>query len=81
MEPLNKATTPNPFDDQVGGSHYKNMGLQPIEYILANKIPYAEGAIIKYVSRWREKGGVQDLEKAKHFLDMLIKYETTGTAT
>jgi len=63
------------FDDQVAGSHYKSMAIQPIEFILANNITYTEGAIIKYVSRWKTKNGIEDLKKAKHFLEMLIEYE------
>jgi len=63
------------LDRQVGGNHYKDLAIQPIEYIHANNIPFIEGCIIKYVSRWRNKNGVNDLEKAKHFLDMLIELE------
>lgn len=59
---------------QVGGNHYKDMAIQPIEYILGNGIGYAEGAVIKYVSRWQNKGGVDDLKKAKHFLELLIEH-------
>lgn len=64
------------LDIQVGGDHYKKLAIQPIEYIHANNIPFIEGCIIKYVSRWRNKNGVNDLEKAKHFLDMLIELES-----
>lgn len=60
---------------QVGGAHYTDMKIQPIEYILANSIPFPEGNVIKYVSRWRAKGGVKDLEKAKHHLELLIEHE------
>ena len=60
---------------QVGGDHYKDSAIQPIEYIMANGIPFAEGCVIKYVSRWRKKGGVADLKKARHFLDLLIEFE------
>jgi hypothetical protein len=60
---------------QVGGSHYKEMAIQPLEFIHANSIPFAEGSIIKYVSRWRVKNGIADLEKARHFLDLLIELE------
>lgn len=42
---------------------------------MANEIPFMEGNIIRYVSRWRDKGGVQDLQKARHFLDKLIEVE------
>lgn len=61
---------------QVAGDHYKSLKIQPIEYIHANSIPFAEGCVIKYVSRWRDKGGIKDLEKAKHFLELLIELET-----
>ena len=58
---------------QIGGDHYIKMAIQPIEFILKNNIGFAEGNVIKYVSRWREKGGVEDLKKARHYLDMLIE--------
>jgi hypothetical protein len=64
---------------QVGGSHYKTLRIQPIEYIHANGIPFAEGNVIKYVTRWRDKGGIRDLEKAKHFIELLIDLETKRT--
>lgn len=70
------ATAPaNPLDVQVGGSHYKNLAIQPIEYIHANGIGFAEGSVIKYVTRWRDKNGIKDLEKARHFIDLLIALE------
>lgn len=61
---------------QEGGGHYKSMKIQPFEYNHANGIPFAEGCVIKYVSRWKTKGGVEDLKKARHFLDLLIEAET-----
>lgn len=60
---------------QVGGSHYKDMPIQPVEYIVKNNIPFREGCVIKYVSRWKTKGGLQDLKKAAHFLSMVIEEE------
>ena len=62
-------------DRQVGGDHYKNKNIQPWDYIIANDIGYLEGNIIKYISRWREKNGLADLAKAKHYLDKLIETE------
>ena len=62
-------------NQQVGGDHYKSMKIQPFEYIHENGIGFGEGCVIKYVSRWRQKGGVEDLKKARHFLDMLIEAE------
>lgn len=67
-----------PLDQQVGGNHYKDLKFQPIEYIHANHIPFAEGCIIKYVTRWRTKGGIDDLKKARHFIDLLIDLEQKG---
>lgn len=61
-------------DKQVGGSHYQ-LPIQPIEYILANGLGYCEANVVKYVSRWRNKGGIQDLKKAIHYLEMLIEQE------
>lgn len=63
------------LDTQVGGDHYKTKAIQPVQYCMANGIGFMEGSVIKYVSRWRDKGGLQDLEKARHFLDLLIEYE------
>ena len=68
------------LDVQAGGDHYKKLAVQPIEYIHANGIPFAEGSVIKYVTRWRDKGGVEDLKKARHFLDLLIELETKEKA-
>ena len=64
------------LEKQVGGNHYKDLPIQPIEYIHANGIPFAEGSVIKDVTRWRETGGIKDLEKAKHFLELLIELES-----
>lgn len=63
------------LSSQVGGSHYKEFVIQPVEFCFVNKIPYLEATAIKYLCRWRNKGGVQDLEKAKHFIDLLIELE------
>jgi hypothetical protein len=65
----------NALDVQVAGSHYKKHGIQPVEYIYTNNIGYFEGNVIKYVTRWRDKGGIADLEKAKHYIDLLIELE------
>lgn len=68
--------TAAPLQIQVGGDHYKTMPIQPVEYIHKNNIPFIEGNVIKYVSRWRNKAGVEDLKKARHFLDLLINLES-----
>lgn len=74
--PLGTPITPNALGKQVDGGHYKDLKIQPIEFIHANNIPFAEGNIIKYVTRWRAKGGIKDLEKAKHFIELLIELES-----
>ena len=61
------------LDEQVGGDHYKDNAIQPIQYILSNNLDFCEGNIVKYASRWREKGGVEDLRKIKHYCDFLIE--------
>jgi transposase-like protein len=63
------------FDTQVGGGHYKDLTIQPMQYSMANKLDACQHTIIKYVTRFREKGGVADLEKAKHVIEMLIELE------
>ena len=62
-------------DQQVAGSHYKKQTIQTWDYIAANNIGYFEGNIIKYISRWRDKNGLEDLRKARHYLDKLIELE------
>lgn len=82
-KPMTETVVPQTFkqpetnaatDKQVGGSHYQ-LPIQPIEYILANGLGYCEANVVKYVSRWRNKGGIQDLKKAIHYLEMLIEQE------
>ncbi len=60
---------------QVGGSHYKNLSIQPVEFIHANNIGYMAGNVIKYVVRYKDKNGVEDLKKAIHYLQLLIELE------
>ena len=58
---------------QEGGSHYTTLAIQPWAYIVQNNLGFLEGNVIKYVTRWKDKEGVQDLQKARHFLDKLIE--------
>lgn len=64
-----------PFSVQVGGTHYKDFAIQPVQFIHRNGIGYCEGNVIKYVSRWRTKGGAADLKKARHYIDLLLQME------
>ena len=73
------ATVERALATQVGGGHYKDMPIQPVEFIHKNGIGFAEGCAIKYLCRWRAKNGVEDLKKARHFIDLLIEMETERT--
>lgn len=64
-----------PTSNQVGGNHYKDCKIQPTEFIYANNIPFIEGNIIKYIVRHRSKNGIEDLKKARHYIDLLIEFE------
>jgi hypothetical protein len=59
-------------------AHYNEHAIQPIEFIMANGLDFAEGCVVKYVSRWRKKNGVEDLKKARVYLDFLIKNAEEG---
>tara|TARA_R110000803_G_scaffold8348_5_gene26810 strand:+ start:106 stop:333 length:228 start_codon:yes stop_codon:yes gene_type:complete len=63
---------------QVAGNHYKEKAIQPWDYIATNGLGYFEGNVVKYVSRWRDKGGIEDLRKARHYLDKLIELEISN---
>ena len=67
--------TDSALDSQVGGGHYKKYRIQPVEYAMANNLNYCQANAIKYVTRYRDKGGVQDLEKAIHNIQILIELE------
>ena len=72
MKEENLTTSDN---KQVGGSHYCDKSIQPWDYIYSNNLGYFEGNCLKYVSRWKDKGGVEDLKKAIHYLEKLIELE------
>lgn len=73
--PAPTAPPANALSRQEGGGHYKALKIQPVEYIHANGVGYFEGNVIKYVTRWRSKGGVEDLKKARHYIDLLLDLE------
>lgn len=64
-------------DKQVGGDHYKRLSIQHWDYVLGNNIPYLEAQALRYVSRWRLKNGIEDLQKAMHYLEKLIEHQAT----
>lgn len=63
------------LDKQVSGDHYKDCGIQPIEYIHANGLSYLEGNVIKYTTRHSKKNGKQDILKAIHYLELILEME------
>ena len=80
--------TSKPFDiprsaltTQVGGNHYKDLAIQPIEYCQRNQLNYCESNVVKYVTRHRFKGGVMDIRKAIHNLELLLELEYPPAAT
>lgn len=81
--PRNVSAAPrNPnLSVQIGGDHYSKMAIQPLTYIQANKIGFEEGNVIKYVSRWENKNGVEDLKKARDILDKKIAFEEAQAAS
>lgn len=66
------------LDTQIGGEHYRQGGIQPVQYIEANDLGFLEGNVIKYVTRHGRKGGKQDLLKARHYIDMLLELRYGG---
>ncbi|PPB51698.1 DUF3310 domain-containing protein [Campylobacter hyointestinalis] len=63
----------NTKKEQVGGSHYKNKAIEPIDYIRANNLDFCEGDVVKYITRHKEKGGIEDLKKAKQYIDFILE--------
>ena len=64
---------------QVGGSHYTKCKIEPWDFTVANELDYFQGSIIKYVTRWRDKGGIEELKKAQHFLEKYIDVNSKRT--
>lgn len=63
------------LNTQIDGNHYKDKGIQPIVYIHANNMGFCDGNVVKYITRYKEKNGKKDLEKAKHYIELLIELE------
>jgi len=67
------------LDKQIAGNHYKKFKIQPAEFCHKNNIPYLEATAIKYLCRWRDKGGFDDLDKAIHFIELLKEFESESS--
>src|SRR5690554_3396558 len=74
-EDIEAMKTEKASETQIGGNHYSNMAIQPTEFIHKNNLSFIQGNIIKYVCRYKSKGGIEDLNKAKHYIDLLIEFE------
>lgn len=64
-----------PSTQQIGGNHYLSLAIQPVEYAHKNNLNFCQGSIVKYVTRYKDKNGLEDLKKARHFIDLLIQME------
>jgi len=73
--PQEAAKYPDPDTEQVGGTHYKEMVIQPTEFIIKNGLNFAEGNIVKYITRHKVKGGAQDIKKAIHYCQLILKHQ------
>ena len=67
------------LDTQAGGSHYKNLAIQPVEYIQANGLDYLQGNIVKYITRHKTKNGAEDIKKAIHYCQLILELEYAET--
>lgn len=63
------------YKQETGGTHYLGLAITPVEYAMRNRLDACQFSVVKYVTRFRDKGGKEDLEKAKDFIDMLINSE------
>lgn len=63
------------LEKQEGGSHYKDMPIQPIEYIYKNNLDFFQGNIVKYITRYKTKNGAEDIRKIKHYCDLILELE------
>lgn len=75
MEVSKVMSTTSAFDKQEGGDHYRNMKSQPFGFVRDNNIGHAEGEAIYRLLRWRDKGGIADLKKVIHTVELIIEYE------
>lgn len=73
-----ETSNPKP-PSQVGGTHYSDLNIEPIQFIEANSLGFHEGNIVKYISRWQAKNGIEDLKKAKWYVERLLELELAKT--
>lgn len=71
----NETKVKKPSERQIAGTHYKDMVIQPAEFIERNRLTWCQGNVIKYVCRFNQKGLIVDLQKAQHYLELLMEWE------
>jgi len=72
---LTVSNPPSALDRQEGGDHYQHYKVQPVEFAMLNGLDLCQANVIKYVCRFRCKGGIEDLKKARHYIDLLMEFE------
>jgi len=72
---IEKPEPTNALNVQVGGGHYKNFGIQPVEYIHANNLSFLEGNVVKYITRHKAKNGIEDIKKVIHYCQLIMELE------
>jgi hypothetical protein len=77
IELVEPPEAPSAYNTQVGGTHYQKLKIQPMQYSMANGLDACQHTAIKYITRFRDKGGIDDLHKAIHVIEMLIEHETS----
>lgn len=75
MEDLGSKDRTLPLEVQEGGDHYKRYAIQPVEFAMSNKLDLCQANVVKYTVRFRDKGGIEDLRKARHYLELLAQFE------
>ena len=74
-QPTENVLPVNALTKQVGGGHYKDFGIQPVEYIHANNLSFLEGNVVKYITRHKSKNGIEDIKKVIHYCELIIELE------
>lgn len=72
---VHKCLSPTALEKQVGGNHYQKLAIQPMEYSMKNNLNSCQHTIVKYVTRYKDKNGIEDLKKAIHCIEMLMEFE------
>jgi len=70
---IKEERSPKATDKQVGGNHYKDCKIMPIEYITKNNLDFLEGNVVKYITRHKLKGGVEDIKKVIHYAELILE--------